>query len=80
MATPPITYEFIEETYICNDQIRASYGIAAYMTSSENERIIIASAKDLSSDRSRVLKLVHQCNRLHLSLMHFEDIIEDFLS
>ena len=38
--------------------------------------IIVASARDRTSSR----ELAAMCNRLGLSLLHFDDVIEDFLS
>ncbi len=40
---------------------------------------IIASAKDLTSDKARPEALVENCNRLGLSSIHFDDVAEDFL-
>ena len=58
---------------------RTSYGIALCQTDA-GVPIIIRSVADLTTDRERVSSLVDRCNRLALSLIHLDDIIEDFLA
>ena len=76
-----ITYGMVEETYTAGENIRVSYGIVAY---SDFERdgtaTIVASAKDLSNDKQRVKDLVKICNLLKLSLLHFDEVVSDFLA
>ncbi len=76
-----ITYGVTEEIYTLGDQSRTSYGIVAYAEGEEDgTATIVASARDLSPARERLDELVRTCNRLHLSLIHFGDVIEDFLA
>lgn len=76
-----ITYGVTEEIYTLGGQSRTSYGIVAYAEGEEDgTATIVASARDLSPVRERLDKLVRTCNRLHLSLIHFGDVIEDFLA
>ncbi len=76
-----ITYGITEEIYILGDDRRVSYGIAAYSHSeSDGTSTIVASIRDISSDRSLMLELVNVCNRLSLSTDHLTDVICDFLT
>ena len=76
-----ITYGMVEEKFTAGENIRVSYGIVAY---SDFERdgtaTIVASAKDLSNDKQRIKDLVKTCNRLQLSLLHFDEVVSDFLA
>ena len=75
-----ITYGIIEETYLINGSLRHSYGIAAYSSVGESiTPIAIEYANELSSDKQSLQALVDKCNEENLSLVHFYDIVEDFL-
>ena len=58
---------------------RTSYGIALCQTDA-GVPIIIRSVTDLTTDRERATSLVERCNRLALSPIQLDDIIEDFLA
>ena len=76
-----ISYGISEEIYSLGKNSRTSYGIAAYADiDGDGTATIVASVHDITSDKSRLTELVHQCNRLGLSLIHLDDVIEDFLS
>ncbi len=76
-----VTYAVTEERYSLGDEIRVSYGIAAYSDAKENgTATIVASVHDITSDRENLSKLVDNCNRLKLSTVHLYDVAEDFLS
>ncbi len=78
MDTPPITYGLVEETYRLHDTTRVSYGIAAFADAGQDgTKTIVASARDLSSDRGRVMELIQRCNRMGLSPVHLPDVIDD---
>ena len=75
-----ITYGMIEEHYSLGNDMRISYGVAAYTdVSQEGTASILASFHDITSDRLRIASLINNCNRLKISIIHFEDVIEDFL-
>ncbi len=75
-----LTYGIVEEKYTLNGQSRIAYGMALYANAVEDgTATIIASARDLTSDKARLEALVANCNRLELSSIHFDDVIEDFL-
>lgn len=79
--TKEIKYGLAEEKYFFEKEERISYGIVAYADSqTDGSASIIASFHDLSGDKSVLEKLVYDCNRLHLSLLHFSDTIQDFLA
>jgi len=72
-----IIYGITEETYILENDRRISYGIAIYDIDIST---VIASKKDLSSDKKAVERLVNLCNQLKLSPIHLDDVAEDFLA
>ena len=76
-----VTYGIVQELYAVETEHRISYGIAAYANMSEDgTATIVASVRDISSDKHQVEELVNLCNHLQLSLLHLDDVIEDFLS
>lgn len=76
-----ITYEMIEETYSFEGNVRCSYGIAAYANAdTDGTATIVASVHDITADRQALAELVSLCNRLEISLLHLDNIIEDFLA
>ena len=76
-----ITYGISEETYSYNGISRTAYGLVAYSNAEEDgTATIVASARDLTEDKHAVEALASRCNKGKLSLCHFDDIIEDFLS
>ena len=75
-----ITYEITEETHSVLNIVRVSYGIAAYTNADLNGTVaIVASVKDITSDKQKLTEFVRKCNRLKLSLIHLYDAIEDFI-
>ena len=76
-----ITYGVSKEIYQLGKSKRTAYGLVAYADAkSEGTAIIVASARDITNYRDRAEELAAICNRLGLSLIHFDDVIEDFLS
>lgn len=76
-----ITYGVSEERYSLDNEIRISYGIVAYADSkSDGIAAIIASVRDISTDKNRIELLAQQMNRLELSPVHLYDVIADFLA
>ena len=67
-------YELIESIKTLEEQEYRCYGI----------RLIFAGAavdvEDLSLRRDEVEILVGRCNRLQLSPLHFQDVLEDFMA
>ena len=75
-----VTYGVIEEIYSLGISSRTSYGIAAYADSAEDGTVTIgASVRDVTADKQALSKLVALCNRLELSTIHLNDVVEDFL-
>ena len=78
---PSITYGVIEEIYSLSCSSRRSYGIAVYSDSlGDGFATVLASVNDISSDREKLEELVEICNRAELSLIHLNDVINDFLA
>lgn len=76
-----ITYAVAEERYTFGDETRTSYGIVAYSNADQDgSKTIVASVRDIASDKDRLSKLVNDCNDLELSTVHLNDVVEDFLS
>lgn len=76
-----ITYGVTEETYSLSGNIRKAYGIAAYFNyQDDGTATILASVNDITSEREKLEELVQICNRSELSLIHLNDVIEDFLA
>ena len=69
-------YILIRDTYACDTDSHIGYGIAAV----DHESKIVSAASDLSCNESEVAGLVKMCNELELSIVHFQDVIEDFLA
>ena len=67
------TYYLIRGSKDINGSV--CFGIAAV---SEDNRIL-AVAHDVSRDENRVAQLVDLCNPLGLSIIHFNEVIEDFI-
>ena len=75
-----ITYAVSEERYTFGDEIRISYGIVAYSNAyQDGSKTIVASVRDITSDKAGLTKLVDDCNRLELSYVHLNDVVEDFI-
>lgn len=76
-----VTYGITKEIYSLGDSSRISYGIAAYANSKEDgTSTIVASIHDITANKQALLELVQQCNRLELSTIHLDNVIEDFLA
>ena len=76
-----VTYGIIEETYLLNQKSRTSYGIAAYDNTDILETTsIVDSVHDITTNKERLLKLIRDCNRLNLSMLHLREVVEDFLA
>ena len=75
-----ITYAVSEERYTFGNETRTSYGIVAYSNADQDgSKTIVASVRDVTSDKTSLTKLVNDCNRLELSTVHLKDVVEDFL-
>lgn len=76
-----VTYGITEEVYSLGSNRRISYGIAAYADAEEDgTATVVASVHDVTADMAALAELVALCNRLELSTVHLEDVIEDFLT
>lgn len=68
-------YVLVRDTYLDDTGPHIGYGIAVF----DSEHITISVALDISSNETDVADIVQMCNRLNLSPIHFQDVIEDFL-
>ena len=76
-----VNYAVAEEKHALGEEKRISYGIVAYANADQDgTATIVASVRDITSDKKRLKKLVDDCNRLELSTVHLLDVVEDFLS
>lgn len=75
-----ITYGLTEEIYYLENTSRTSYGIAAYADAEKDGTVTIVTAVyDITDDKQALSELVSRCNRLKLSTVHLNDVVEDFL-
>ena len=72
-----ITYILCKETYKSKRSERIAYGIAAY---AEDKQTCITKLHDVTSDKDALSELIALCNRLQLSPIHLQDVIEDFFA
>lgn len=76
-----ITYGVSKEIYSYKGVTREAYGLVAYADAELDETAtIVASANDLSCDEIKLQKLANKCNEEKLLLVHFNDVVEDFLA
>lgn len=76
-----ITYGVSKEIYSYKGITREAYGLVAYADAElDGTATIVASANDLSCDEIKLQKLANKCNEGKLELVHFSDIVEDFLT
>ena len=76
-----ITYGVSKEIYSYNGITRHAYGLVAYADAElDGTATIVASANDLSCDEIKLQELANKCNEGNLELIHFNDIVEDFLA
>ena len=57
---------------------RLSFGIA-YAEIYDNVTTVIKTIPNITCDKKVIERLVHLCNELGLSIIHLEDVVEDFL-
>jgi len=76
-----ITYGVSKEIYSYKGISREAYGLVAYADAElDGTATIVASANDLSCDEIKLQELANKCNKEKLLLVHFNDIVEDFLA
>ena len=76
-----VTYGVIKETHLLKGHVRCSYGIAAYANARENGTLtLLATVRDITSDRRSAERLAEKCNKARLSPYHLGDVTEDFFT
>ena len=76
-----VTYGISKETYFSYEKKRTAYGIVVYYDfDEENTAVIVDSIRDITSDKESLEELVRLFNKFELSLLHFHDAVEDFLT
>ncbi len=73
-------YKVTEGQFECDGKRYLSYGIDAYVYSLDldNKRLVM-SIPDITSDKDGITALVDCCNSSELSLEHLYEVVEDFL-
>ena len=75
-----IAYGIVETHNSVDGNTYTSYGIAAYARAEHSDTVpMIASINNITTDRKKLTELVQSCNLLKLSLIHLNDVVEDFL-
>lgn len=69
-------YVLVRDTYSDDTGTHEGYGIALV----DRNSATISAAYDLSCSESKVADLVRKCNRLKISPIHFQDVVDDFLT
>jgi hypothetical protein len=73
-------YGITKEIYSNESNTRTAYGISTYENTDNTEtEYALETVSDVTSDEEKLTELVEICNRLALSNLHLNDIIEDFL-
>ena len=76
-----ITYGLVTEMHELNGEKRITYGITAYANADEcGTATTLCTVNDLSPDKETVLDAVRLLNESHASLLHFEELIDDYLA
>ena len=74
-----IKYILTETNYDGGAPMRIGYGVAATLIE-DGCAVILQSANNLTPEKSKAQKLVQSCNKCELSIKHFHDVVEDFLT
>lgn len=74
-----VRYAVIRERHGFDHCSYVSCGLAAYADRTHDENPV-AVIHDVTTDLQALTCLTEKCNRLHLSVLHMHDIIEDFLA
>ena len=74
-----VTYGITEEKFSLGARERTSYGIAAYSdTQTDGTATVLLHISDITCERDRIAELVELCNKLHVSVLHLNDVVQDF--
>ena len=71
-------YRVVEKTHHLEHDKR--YGIAVYSLSPSGKEELLSVRNGLTEDKGGLQNLVDLCNRLKLSPIHLDDVVEDFLT
>lgn len=71
-------YRVVEKTHHLEHDKR--YGIAVYSLTPNGEEKLLSVKNNLTEDKDGLQNLVELCNRLKLSPIHLDDVVEDFLT
>ena len=76
-----ITYGIAKEIYSYNGDSREAYGLVVYADAEiDGTATIVASARDVTCDMDKLQCLVDKCNNEKIPIVHFDDVVEDFLA
>ena len=68
-------FQIRNDSLVTDDGVKyLSYGIDIF----ENH-IHLRSIRDISLNKDAIADLVHRCNSLNASILHIDDIVEDFI-
>jgi len=72
-------YIAIQQEYGEGGLKKTDYGIAA-VTEADGCIVVLQSITAVTPDKLRIQKLVKLCNELELSMIHLEEVVDDFLT
>lgn len=72
------TYKVTQQVHYIGDDRIIFYGIAVY--DKTDSLTLIKDFNDISTDQAAIENLVKRCNHGKLSVIHIDEVIEDFLA
>ena len=73
-----VCYRLTEDVESWGGFRRTAYGIAAFPVGDAEDGSAVLEFRRMSHDRERLEDLVRRCNQYRLSVVHLEDVVEDF--
>lgn len=73
-------YRITQAQYTIEGCTYTVYGLSVYRRDADNVSVLpVREIPNISLSRARTAELADRCNRLQPSLLHLDDILEDFL-
>ena len=73
-----LIFSLFESKTVIEDNVVQTFGIQIDVDN-DGEKVKVMKCEDISTDRSKVLRLSSMLNRLQPSIGHIGDVVEDFL-
>ena len=76
--TSQASYILVQSTYFLQNSLHVGYGVAVVIEDG-SDVTVVKTVPNISSDRIAMARFVERCNARHLSPLHLQDVIEDFI-